>query len=235
MGCGSAGNMIHEVIRAIIQRVMRDKILMGLIVIGVLAIFMTGASEDGSKSKNTEESLPPGAQMPQQGQPPPQQAKEEGHDEAQAQQPPPAQAKPQFAIEPTLASDFVKWWMGGAMDYQASTSQKNHQEAFKWMSPEAQQTFQEAFWNDTMAQGITSGMLVAAFQPVSVQAQAVNPDGSVVVSMKGSLVLQMNGQPADTRQVVTDFLVKKEDSGLRIAAICNRSYAQAQSPTAYYY
>ncbi len=213
---------------------MRDKILMGLLIIGVVAIFMTGASEDG-KSKNTEESLPPGAQMPHQGQQEPQQqAKEQHNQPQQPQQPPPVAAKPQFALEPTLASDFVKWWMGGAMDYQATTSQKNHQEAFKWMSPEAQDTFKEAFWNDTMAQGITSGMLVAAFQPVSVQAQAVNPDGSVVVSMKGSLVLQMNGQPADTRQVVTDFLIKKEDSGLRIAAICNRSYTQAQSATAYY-
>jgi len=121
------------------------------------------------------------------------------------------------------------------MDFQATTAKKNHDQALMWMTPEAQDTFKQAFWNDAMADGISNGRLVAAFQPVSIGAQAINPDGSVVVSMKGSLVLQVSGQPADTRQVVTDFLVKKEAEGLRIAAICNRSYQQAQSPMAYSY
>lgn len=224
--------MIHELIRAIIQRVLRDKILMGLVIIGVVAIFMTGASESGeSKSKNTEEKLPPGAMMP-------------AEQQAQAQQPAAAAPQPQSqaaakppapVLEPNTASDFVKWWIGGAMDFQATTAKKNHEQALMWMTPEAQDTFKQAFWNDAMADGISTGRLVAAFQPVSIGAQAINPDGSVVVSMKGSLVLQVSGQPADTRQVVTDFLVRKEDQGLRIAAICNRSYQQAQSPMAYSY
>ncbi len=224
--------MIHELIRAIIQRVLRDKILMGLVIIGVVAIFMTGASESGeSKSKNTEEKLPPGAMMP-------------AEQQAQAQKPEAAAPQPQSqaaekppapVLEPNTASDFVKWWIGGAMDFQATTAKKNHEQALMWMTPEAQDTFKQAFWNDAMADGISTGRLVAAFQPVSIGAQAINPDGSVVVSMKGSLVLQVSGQPADTRQVVTDFLVRKEEQGLRIAAICNRSYQQAQSPMAYSY
>lgn len=205
---------------------------MGLVIIGVVAIFMTGASESGeSKSKNTEEKLPPGAMMP-------------AEQQAQAQQPAAAAPQPQSqaaakppapVLEPNTASDFVKWWIGGAMDFQATTAKKNHEQALMWMTPEAQDTFKQAFWNDAMADGISTGRLVAAFQPVSIGAQAINPDGSVVVSMKGSLVLQVSGQPADTRQVVTDFLVRKEDQGLRIAAICNRSYQQAQSPMAYSY
>lgn len=228
--------MIQEVVRAIIQRVLRDKILMGLVVIGVVAIFMTGASESGeTKSKNTEEKLPPGAMMP--AEQPEALAQQQGQPPGQPQTPPSqGQPKPpQPVLEPNTASDFVKWWIGGAMDFQATTATKNHEQALMWMTPEAQDTFKQAFWNDAMAQGISSGRLVAAFQPVSIGAQAINPDGSVVVSMKGSLVLQVSGQPADTRQVVTDFLVKKEEQGLRIAAICNRSYQQAQSPTAYTY
>lgn len=209
---------------------------MGLVVIGVVAIFMTGASESGeTKSKNTEEKLPPGAMMP--AEQPEALAQQQGQPPGQPQTPPSqGQPKPpQPVLEPNTASDFVKWWIGGAMDFQATTATKNHEQALMWMTPEAQDTFKQAFWNDAMAQGISSGRLVAAFQPVSIGAQAINPDGSVVVSMKGSLVLQVSGQPADTRQVVTDFLVKKEEQGLRIAAICNRSYQQAQSPTAYTY
>ncbi len=208
---------------------------MGLVVIGFVAIFMTGAGESESKSKNTEEKLPPGATMPH-GQEPgqPAAAGETAHPQPQAAQAHPAPA-PAPALEPNTASDFVKWWIGGAMDFQAATAKKNHEQALMWMTPEAQDTFKQAFWNDAMADGISTGRLVAAFQPVSIGAQAINPDGSVVVSMKGSLVLQVSGQPADTRQVVTDFLVKKEEGGLRIAAICNRSYQQAQSPMAYSY
>lgn len=228
--------MIQDVIRAIIQRVLRDKILMGLVVIGVVAIFVTGVNEDGSQSKNTEEKLPVDAAMPsahlaRTAQKPGGQAAQPH----QAQQAEAAQQQQQFALEPTMASDFVKWWLGGAMDFQAATANKNHEQAFLWMTPEAKDTFKQAFWNEAMADGIRTGRLIAAFQPVSITPHAVNPDGTVVVSMKGSLVLQISGHPADTRQVVTDFLVKKEEQGLRIAAICNRSYAQAHSPTAYHY
>lgn len=210
---------------------------MGLVIIGFVAIFMTGVSESGeSKSKNTEEKLPPGAMMPAEQQAQAQQAQQPGAQPPAPQPQSQAQAKPPAPVlEPNTASDFVKWWIGGAMDFQATTAKKNHEQALMWMTPEAQDTFKQAFWNDAMADGISTGRLVAAFQPVSIGAQAINPDGSVVVSMKGSLVLQVSGQPADTRQVVTDFLVRKEEQGLRIAAICNRSYQQAQSPMAYSY
>jgi len=234
---GSAREMIQEALRALIQRILRDKILMGLVIIGVLGVFLAGSNEEGGQSKNTEEKLPEGAMMPGPGQGPAAQPQKPGEAQHQAQQPaqqqPPQQ--PQVVLEPAQASDFVKWWLGGAMDFQATTATKNHEQAFLWMLPEAKESFKQAFWNDAMAQGISTGRLVAAFQPVSINPQAINPDGTVVVSMKGSLVLQMSGQPADTQQVVTDFLVKKEDAGLRIAAICNRSYVQAQAPTVSYY
>lgn len=229
---GSAKKMIQEVIRAIVQRVLRDKILMGLVIVGVLGIFLAGSNDESAHSKNTEEKLPESAMMPPaggeaaQGQAP----HKPGQNQAQPQQPAPP---PQVALEPTKAADFVKWWLGGAMDFQATTATKNHEQAFLWMLPDAKESFKQAFWNDAMAEGISSGRLVAAFQPVSIEPQAINPDGTVVVSMKGSLVLQMNGQPANTSQVVTDFLVKNENDNLRIAAISNRTYVQAQAAPTY--
>lgn len=205
---------------------------MGLVIVGFLGIFLAGTNDESAHSKNTEEKLPEGAMMPahQANLAQAQNATQAGQ-HAQAQQPVQPPQQDELVLEPTKASDFVKWWLGGAMDFHAATATKNHEQAFLWMLPEAKDSFKQAFWNDAMAEGISTGRLVAAFQPVSIDPQAINPDGTVVVSMKGSLVLQMNGQPADTRQVVTDFLVKKEEQGLRIAAICNRSYVQAQAPT----
>lgn len=223
--------MIQEVIRAIIQRVLRDKILMGLLIVGVLGIFLAGSNDESAHSKNTEEKLPESAMMPPGGEAAQGQAPQKpGEQQAQPQQP---ALPPAVALEPTKAADFVKWWLGGAMDFQATTAKKNHEQAFLWMLPDAKESFKQAFWNDAMAEGISTGRLVAAFQPVSIEPQAINPDGTVVVSMKGSLVLQMNGQPANTSQVVTDFLVKNENNNLRIAAISNRTYVQAQAAPAY--
>ena len=98
------------------------------------------------------------------------------------------------------------------------------------MSPEAVQTFRAAFWNEGVAQGTAGGTLVAAFQPVAVEAEAINPDGSIVITVKGTLVMQYAGQPS-TQPIQTDFLVKKESDGLRIAGVFNRAVTQSQAMT----
>jgi hypothetical protein len=94
------------------------------------------------------------------------------------------------------------------------------------MTSEAKQTFQANYWTPEIAQGVMSGQVVAAFQPVSVQAEAINPDGSVVVGASGTLVIQAAGTPM-TQQVVADFLVRKDQGGLRIAGLYNRQVASA--------
>ncbi len=212
--------MIQDIIRALIQRIFRDKILMGLVVIGVIAVFMTGMDSghepplEGDRAQAQEEAEQP---------PPP------GAPEAAAK-PPEAQKQ---AVEPTVACDFVKWWLGGAMDYHAGTANKNHDEAFKWMSPDAAETFKSSFWNEGIAQGIAQGTLVAAFQPVTVEAEAINPDGTVVITVKGTLVMQYAGQPS-TQPLQTDFLVRKEPEGLRIAGVFNRAISQAPAAQSHY-
>jgi hypothetical protein len=217
--------MLQEMVRGLIQRILRDKILLGLIVIGILAIFMSGVNEESSREEKEHAAVAEGAMPPKEPQP----------EAAPPQAPPQQPQQPSYVLEPSLANDFVTWWVSGAMDYQAATCDRNHQAAFKWMTPEAQAAFRPIFWNETMSDGIRSGMLVAAFQPVSIQPQAVNPDGTVVISMKGSLVVQVSGHPATTRQVHTDFLVKKEEHGLRIAALHNSEVVQGQAPMAYGY
>lgn len=148
--------------------------------------------------------------------------------QAAAQQ---ASANPN-AIEPQLASDFVKWWIGGAMDYGQKTARESHKQAFAWMTTEAHSTFEANFWAPEIAQGIETGQIVAAFQPLNVQPEAVNPDGSVVVLLSGTLVMQAEGQMQPvTHQIMTDFLVSRDQDGLRIAGLHNRSYiVQASSP-----
>lgn len=227
--------MIQEVIRALFLKIMQDKILLGLVIVGVLAVFVGGMAlpDDDDPKKDHPggggavlDSPNPNAQ-PVNGVVPSGQAMPATMGAAATPTLAPLGAAPALenpnAVKPDLAVEFVKWWIGGSMDYTAKTADPSHQEAFKWMTPEAQQAFQTHFWSPEIASGITSGQVQAAFQPISVQAQAVNPDGSVVVALTGTLVMQAGGSP-QTHQIVTDFLITKQEGNFRITGLYNRSY-----------
>ena len=222
--------MIQEVIRALITRVMQDKILMGLVILGILAVFVVPNLGDADKPEG-----PTGGTVP--GSPPPGAMQSSGHDSATPPQPqaagqaaPGQAAAPQAAVgaDPSLATEFAKFWMNGAMNYNAQSADASHKEAFKWMTPEAQATFETNFWSPDIANGINSGQLRAAFQPISVVAQAINPDGSVVVVMTGTLLMQQDSVRPVTHQIIMDLLVRKESDNYRIAGLYNRSYVMQQ-------
>lgn len=191
--------MFYELARAAVQRIFQDKILMGLVIVMVLAILVGGFG--GSGSEKAERGAPTGPR------------------EVEA-------AKPAHGpgLEPQLATDFIKWWLGTAMDFNAQTAQKSHSEAISWMTPETAQAFQANFWPPELAEGIGSGRVAASFTPSGVQAIAANPDGSIVVTVTGTLMMQAGPQPA-THQFVADFLVRKEHDNLRVAGLYNRTVA----------
>jgi hypothetical protein len=191
-------HMFQDIIRATVTRIIQDKLLLGLVIVGILSIFVGGfaTSDEKAGNKNMKETAE---------QPP---SDNKGGSEVSK-------------LDPSLATDFVKWWMSGAMDYSAASAAANHEAAFRWMTPEAMQSFRQSLWTTDTATGVAQGLYVAAFQPVSVQAAAVNPDGSVVVTLSGTLVTQASGRPY-TQQLQMDLLVRKESDGLRIAGVYNR-------------
>jgi len=211
--------MIQDIIRAVVTRVLQDKILMGLVIVGILGIFVGG---NCLKDEPTVDGKAATAAMPANHH-------EAGATEPQAQgqgetkAPQAAETKPaQAPLDPQLAGQFVAWLMVKGMDYNAQTATKNHHEAFAWMTPEASQMFQAYFFPPALAQGIEAGQMAAAFQPISTMPVAVNPDGTVVVNMTGTLVMQTGPRPV-THQIIIDFLVRQDPKGLHIANLCNRS------------
>lgn len=196
------------------QRLLKNKPLLALGIV-LLLLFTVGQfieAPSHTRRERAEESE--GAQQSQQAQ-----------QVQQAQQAPaPMPANPSN-LSPALATEFVGWWITKAMDYSAATSGKSHAEAFGWMTPQSSATFQQVFWTPPIAQGITQGRITAAFQPSSVQAEAINPDGSVVVGVTGSLIVQDSATPV-SQQIVTDFLIKKEKGNLRVCGMYNRTVKQ---------
>jgi hypothetical protein len=199
--------MFNNAIHATVTRIIQDKILLGLVIVCILGVFVGGfttkeqapASPKRSHLETASEPQSPGAT-------------------------PVSSAYASAQLDPHLATDFVKWWMSGAMDFSQASAIKNHDAAFSYMTPEALQTFRSGFWTPTLAAGVSRGSIVGAFQPISVQADAINPDGSIVVTLQGTLVTQSSGHPI-TQQLQMDLLVRKQASGLRIAGIYNRMIA----------
>ncbi len=193
--------MLYEIVREIVSRIARDKVLMGLIVILVLGSFWSGMQmkhgEEGVYDRPVD--IP----------------KEQISEQKPTQQAQPAQ------LDGNLACDFVKWWLTSAMDYSAANAQQGHSKALGWMTPEAQQAFKTAFWSPDIAAGIASGHIKAEYHLTNVQTVAINPDGSVVVCANGTFVYQTNGRPS-SQQMQTDYLVRKDPAGLRIAGLFNR-------------
>lgn len=210
--------MFYEIVRALVQKIFQDKILFALVIIGFLAIFVGGFGGGSS------ERVKPSNRQAATGVPERQaEGKDDNNPEAQApaQKPtPPAVTK----LEPRLAKDFVRWWLSSAMDYNMQSAVANHQSALAWMTPEASAAFQSAFWTPDIASAVASGSLTGGFTPTTVEAVASNPDGTVVVTVTGHLMLHKSVQ-----QVAADFLIRKEPGGLRIAGMYNRSIARPGS------
>lgn len=201
--------MLYEIIREIVSRIARDKVLMGLIVILVLGSFWGGMQVKHGEG-DREGDIP--------------------HEQAANDVRPNPEAKP-AQLDAGLACDFVKWWLTSAMDYSAKNSTDGHAKAFGWMTADAQQAFKTAFWSPDIAAGIAAGQISASYHLVSVQPVAVNPDGSVVVCANGTFVYQSSGNPT-SQQMQTDYLVRKDPAGLRIAGLYNR-VSQLSSSSAY--
>lgn len=200
--------MLYEIIREIVSRIARDKVLMGLIVILVLGSFWSGMQvKNGQEGAYDRPADIPHAQEVEQR---------------------PAQQTQSAPLDSNLACDFVKWWLTSAMDF---SNQQAHSKAFGWMTPEAQQAFKTAFWSPDIAAGIADGRIKAQYHLSSVQTVAVNPDGSVVISANGTFVYQSGGQPS-SQQMQTDYLVRKDPAGLRIAGLYNR-VSQLMSSSTY--
>jgi hypothetical protein len=108
------------------------------------------------------------------------------------------------------------------MDFNPATVIQKRQQAMTWIVPEVAQSYQAAFWPSEIADGVCSGRIRGSFTPTSVQAVASNPDGSIVVNVTGNLTLQQGPRPA-VQILSTDYLVKREAGGLRIAGLFNRS------------
>lgn len=237
--------MIQDIIRALIQKVMHDKILMALIAIGIAGIFFSGANHSEKKESvqskrlgrsSADQPAIPGEQGQAdqggqdgegQGQPAGQQAGQSQNNQAQTNQTQATggQQAAQAGLTPQLASDFVHFWITKSMDYRMDSAAASHKEAVAWMLPDAANAFEQLYWGDHIKQGIATGTIVGSFQPVSITPLATNPDGTVVVTVVGTLVMQQSGQQPAGQQLTMDFLVKKTADGYRIAAFFNRAVA----------
>ncbi len=209
--------MFQEAIRLTIQKIFSDKLLFGLLIVCLLGAFVGGFN-----NKPESRSAPQTAGEPS--------LSEASSPRQAAPESKPSEYSADSGLQPDLAVDFIKWWMKGAMDYTPQSAIQSHQAAANWMTPQAIKSFEEAYWPPQLAQMVSSGQATGAFQPISVQAEAINPDKSVVVGLTGTLVLETGNHPT-SHQINMDILVRRGSTGLRITGMYN--HLTSLSPSIY--
>jgi len=240
---------------------MRDKIVAGIVIVAILGIFFTGVSNKDSgghrfiskqgqpKEGGQEEEGGEGQEAAEKGQSPGQgegqgqgQGQSQGQGQVanasqaggQAQQQgaagQPAAAPPKLA--PSLAVDFVRWWLTMALDYSVNTGAANHKKAMSYAKPQVARTFSDGFYTQDVIARVANGTLAGSFQPATVQAVAINPDGSVVVTVIGTLSMQSSGSQPVSQSLVLEFLVSKDNEGCRMTGFFNKTISQAPAAPA---
>jgi hypothetical protein len=250
-----------DLIRAAVQLVMRDKIVAGLVIVAILGMFYCGVNQtkdagghrfaakqakEGGQEDNGSEAMDAGDKGQSEGQEQgqgqakgPGQGKDGGQTAAtqaagNAAQQPAAPAQPAASavkLEPKLAMDFVRWWLTLALDYSVS-SPGNHKKAMDYAKPSVAKQFSKSFYTPEVMQGVANGTLAGAFEPVTVQAIAINPDGSVVVTVIGTLSMQSSGSQPVSQSLVLEFLVEKDPEGVHMAGFFNKTISQAPAAQA---
>ena len=136
------------------------------------------------------------------------------------------------SLSPPLAVEFVRWWLTMALDYSLTTAAPNHKKALSYAQPQVARMFKQSFYTDAVMQGVAAGTLAGSFQPVTVTAIAVNPDGSVVVTVIGNLTLQSSGSQPVSQSLEMEFLVTKDAQGVRMAGFFNKTVTAAPAQQA---
>jgi hypothetical protein len=247
--------VLADLIRAAVQLVMRDKIVAGIVIVAILGIFFCGVNkQDGGghrfiskQARGDQADDGDGQEAADKGQA---QGQGQGQNQGQGQGQSPGQpsttpqpgnqaqpagasaqpAAPAPILEPKLAVDFVRWWLTMALDY-SITSPANHKKAMAYAKPSVAKIFSQSFYTQEVMQGVANGTLAGAFEPVTVQAIAINPDGSVVVSVIGTLSMQSSGSQPVSQSLVLEFLVEKDPEGVHMAGFFNKTISQAPAQT----
>ena len=118
-----------------------------------------------------------------------------------------------------------------ALDYSVNAA-ASHKKAMGYAKPQVVKTFSQSFYTQEVMQGIANSTLAGSFEPATVQAVAVNPDGSIVVTVIGTLSMQSSGSQPMSQSLVMDFSVAREAGGVRMIGFFNKTITQPPAAAA---
>lgn len=115
-------------------------------------------------------------------------------------------------LTPELATEFVKWLMQGAFDFNPRTESRSHIEAAKWLEYQPYQIMESLFWK-------TSEEELISFNPYSVEPTAGTSKTGIEVNVLARLGKQIDENHFKSTIIKIKFKVNKVINGLRITEI----------------
>jgi hypothetical protein len=121
--------------------------------------------------------------------------------------------------DPLAALNLVQEWLPLAWDLSAGSAADSQEKAITYMTDECAQAYRQNVWTQSMSKQIDASGIKSSFSANRVAAGHMLPDGSVVITVEGSQVLNVPRKGPRTRKVKLEYLVKNTADGLRIAGI----------------
>jgi len=137
----------------------------------------------------------------------------------QGQTPTPPPPSPADMVEPNAATELVKGFLPLAWDFSSATAANSQASAMNLMTPECAQNYKSSVWTDEVASGILGSGIKSNFNQQMVSAGQNLQDGSIEVTVHGSLDMTLPGNPPTSKPCKYIYLVKKFGGPLKIAGI----------------
>ncbi len=137
----------------------------------------------------------------------------------QGQTPGPPPPNAADMVQPNAATEIVKGFLPLAWDFSSSSAQNSQTSAMNLMTPECAQNYQTSVWTPEVAQGILGSGIKSNFSQTMVAAGPNLQDGSIEVTVRGTLDMTLPGEAPTSKPCNYLYLVKKVNGQLKIAGI----------------
>lgn len=121
--------------------------------------------------------------------------------------------------EPLAARSMIEAFLPYSWDLTAGSATQSQERAIECMTPECAQSYRASIWTKEMAAQIEQSGLKSSFTPTKIELAGNKPDGSVVIEVEGTQVLEMEGKGQKNRAVKMEYLVKSIGGSMKITGI----------------
>lgn len=117
------------------------------------------------------------------------------------------------------AQDFVRNFVTYSFNMNSNAASASQAQAMAMMDSETAKAYRNNVWTPDLEQLVTTSNLTSQFNITSISSGQQNPDGSIVIFMNGTQILNSPASGQQQKPVSVEYLVQRGPSGWHIIGI----------------